>query len=450
MRPLPSWFAVVLALGGCDSAVLSAVPDAALDAAAAAPPSGEIDASPTGLTGATYYVDSTNGNDARDGRSPQTAWRTMARVNSATFAAGDVVHLYGTLTDQSIGNPGSGTADAPITLIGDGPFAGRARVAAIALTAAEHVIFRNLEASGANKTLVGLSGARPVRFVRFENLLLHDGNYGVLVSSTTVTDITFVATVIRGTYMDGALLNDAAGDRFSFVGGSITDTGQRGDQPHWALHGVYASGGHGHLFDGVEFARNGGGSGLSLRRGDSTVRNCVFRGGTEMLNYNNEDAGGTRGSLMIYRNLFIGDAGSTAIYHGGNNDTGVDDPGNRWVVFNNSFVNAAVNFSASGTASFYDIYLRNNLFVGSRLTVVAPASGHLRALSNNGFWNAGTAQGTANVLTDPQLDASYDVTAATHRDHGVTGIAPGVALVPQAANPLGYLGSAPDIGRTER
>ena len=446
MRPLPSWFAIVLALGGCDSALLSP-PDAAPDAA---PPSGETDASPAGPTGGTYYVNSSTGNDARDGRSAQTAWRTMARVNAATFAAGDVVHLYGTLTDQPIGNPGSGTAAAPITLIGDGPFDGRARVAAIGLTAAEHVVFQNLEASGANQTLVGLSGTRPVRFVRFENLLLHDGNYGVLVSSAAATDVTFVATVIRGTYMDGVLLNDAAGDRFSFIGGSITDTGQRGYQPHWALHGVYASGGHGHLFDGVEFARNGGGSGLSLRRGDSTVRNCVFRGGTEMLNYNNEDPSGTRRTLLVYRNLFIGDGASTAIYHGGNNDTGVDDPANRWVVFNNTFVNAAVNFSASGTAGFYDIYLRNNLFAGSRLTVVAPAAGHLRALSNNGFWNAGTPQGTANVLSDPQLDAADDVTAAAQRDHGVTAIAPAVSLVPQAANPLGYVGAAPDIGRTER
>ncbi len=46
------------------------------------------------LTFATeYYVDSLSGADASDGRSPATAWRTLARVNEAELDPGDVVRF---------------------------------------------------------------------------------------------------------------------------------------------------------------------------------------------------------------------------------------------------------------------------------------------------------------------------------------------------------------------
>ena len=40
---------------------------------------------------ATYYVSSSRGNDQADGRSPQTAWRTLSRVNTAAIEPGDTV-----------------------------------------------------------------------------------------------------------------------------------------------------------------------------------------------------------------------------------------------------------------------------------------------------------------------------------------------------------------------
>ena len=44
-----------------------------------------------GLTNTTYYISSSGGNDQADGRSPQTAWRTLARVNAAALQPGDTV-----------------------------------------------------------------------------------------------------------------------------------------------------------------------------------------------------------------------------------------------------------------------------------------------------------------------------------------------------------------------
>ena len=38
----------------------------------------------------TYYVSPT-GDDAKDGRSPAAAWKTVAKVNATAFKAGDQV-----------------------------------------------------------------------------------------------------------------------------------------------------------------------------------------------------------------------------------------------------------------------------------------------------------------------------------------------------------------------
>ena len=50
-----------------------------------------VSAALAGLTNTTYYISSSGGNDQADGRSPQTAWRTLARVNAAALQPGDTV-----------------------------------------------------------------------------------------------------------------------------------------------------------------------------------------------------------------------------------------------------------------------------------------------------------------------------------------------------------------------
>jgi hypothetical protein len=41
--------------------------------------------------GFTYYVDSENGDDNVNGLSPETAWQTIAKVNSIDFNPGDSI-----------------------------------------------------------------------------------------------------------------------------------------------------------------------------------------------------------------------------------------------------------------------------------------------------------------------------------------------------------------------
>src|SRR5438132_12364145 len=64
------------------------------------------------LLAATYYV-SASGNDAWAGTTPQTAWRTIARVNSKDFNAGDKVLFVGGRTFSAVGLRGPALLTIP-------------------------------------------------------------------------------------------------------------------------------------------------------------------------------------------------------------------------------------------------------------------------------------------------------------------------------------------------
>src|SRR6478609_2967766 len=61
---------------------------------------------PRSLLAAAYYV-SPAGNDANDGRSPQTAWRTIARANGRNWNPGDALLFEGGQTFNVEGSPGA-------------------------------------------------------------------------------------------------------------------------------------------------------------------------------------------------------------------------------------------------------------------------------------------------------------------------------------------------------
>ncbi len=64
---------------------------------------------------ATFYVDATGGSDINDGLSPASAWKTIAKVNGATFAAGDqILFKRGESWRESLVAPSSGALGNPI------------------------------------------------------------------------------------------------------------------------------------------------------------------------------------------------------------------------------------------------------------------------------------------------------------------------------------------------
>lgn len=65
----------------------------------------------------TYYVDSQSGNDSNSGTSPSSAWRSLARVNSATLSPNDSLLLRrGSVWREQLNFPSSGAVGAPIVI----------------------------------------------------------------------------------------------------------------------------------------------------------------------------------------------------------------------------------------------------------------------------------------------------------------------------------------------
>jgi len=68
-------------------------------------------------TGASFYVDSTNGNDLNGGLSPQAGWRTLTNVNNHAFAPGDTISFVrGGAWSGQLHPLGSGTVDQHIRI----------------------------------------------------------------------------------------------------------------------------------------------------------------------------------------------------------------------------------------------------------------------------------------------------------------------------------------------
>ncbi len=66
--------------------------------------------------GATYYIDRMGGDNAQNGLSPISAWKTIAKINVSSFAPGDsVLFKRGETWRESLTVPSSGSAGSPIT-----------------------------------------------------------------------------------------------------------------------------------------------------------------------------------------------------------------------------------------------------------------------------------------------------------------------------------------------
>ena len=71
----------------------------------------------THCSGADYYIDSVEGLDTNDGLSTRKPWKSHMKVESASLAAGDVVHFKkGSAFSGNIRISESGTAAKPIRL----------------------------------------------------------------------------------------------------------------------------------------------------------------------------------------------------------------------------------------------------------------------------------------------------------------------------------------------
>ena len=107
------------------------------------------------ITG-TYYVDFASGDDANNGNTPATAWKTLDKVNTPTFGAGArILFKTGQSWTGTLWLKGSGEAGSPIVIASYGQDAkpiihGAGAFETIHLNGNEYVEIRNLEITNYN------------------------------------------------------------------------------------------------------------------------------------------------------------------------------------------------------------------------------------------------------------------------------------------------------------
>ncbi|MGK5637064.1 right-handed parallel beta-helix repeat-containing protein [Streptomyces sp. URMC 126] len=170
----------------------------------------------------TYFVDCAKGNDDAKGTDEATAWRSLARANSVTFAPGDRLLLRGGTTCRGTLAPkGSGTAKEPVTVE---PYGTGAPVVDGAGASAA-VLLQNVEYYQVRKITVTNTGATAARRAGIR-VLLRD--YGIgrhyVIDQVTVRDVN--GSDDRYPNPSGGILFEAAGTAkpTGFSGIAVTDT----------------------------------------------------------------------------------------------------------------------------------------------------------------------------------------------------------------------------------
>ena len=140
----------------------------------------------------TYYVDCASGSDVADGLSPETAWRSLARVNAHFLIPGDSVRFErGTTCSGALRPFGLGSAEAPIVVgaYGSGPLPvidAQGEEAALVLSDQGGFEIGELEITGSGPWgVLVVASTGTVRHVRLSNLQVHDVFAGEITSKQT-------------------------------------------------------------------------------------------------------------------------------------------------------------------------------------------------------------------------------------------------------------------------
>jgi hypothetical protein len=128
-----------------------------------------------------HYVDCSGGNDGADGLKPETAWKTLAKVNATTLRAGDSLLLKRDTTCTGELKPnGSGAQGRPIKLGAYGVGAlpkvvGTGNEAGLKLENQQWWEIENLDIKGGDPYGVWITGsAEKLNHFRLTNVVVHD------------------------------------------------------------------------------------------------------------------------------------------------------------------------------------------------------------------------------------------------------------------------------------
>lgn len=208
--------------------------------------------------GTNYYIDDFNGNDYNSGKSPQTAWKTLSKVNSTTFSPGDsILFKSGGVWIGQLYPKGSGRDGKPIVI---DQYGGQAKpwidgdgiigTGAVYLYNQSYWEINNLEITNdaeeeADRRGVRIeinSGAGVVNHIYLRNLHVHHvkGRVGQDRSHKRTSGIGFgildtkgVETRFNDILVEGCLIHDCSNQ--GIVSECVKGDGYQPGSPEWNL-----------------------------------------------------------------------------------------------------------------------------------------------------------------------------------------------------------------------
>jgi hypothetical protein len=165
-----------------------------------------------------YYVNATSGNDSNTGKSPAQAWKTIAKVNAATFLPGDNIFFKkGELWREELSIPSAGSAGKPITFRSYGggakPKIYGSNVPAswtqedIAASSAPELVQGPLGVSEADGSVTKAWTSTPIE----GNLLVAIGDGSSVIGNASISGWTLAQSVLCGTTHTTAIFYKVAG-----------------------------------------------------------------------------------------------------------------------------------------------------------------------------------------------------------------------------------------------
>jgi Right handed beta helix region len=134
-----------------------------------------------GFAQTRHYLDCAGGDDARDGLSPQSAWKTVEKANGLALRPGDSLMLRrGSVCEGMLTPQGSGTEAQPITLgaYESGPqprMIGTGHEAALKLDDQQFWEIANLNLTGGSPYGLFVTGSAPqLSHIHIRNVVVHD------------------------------------------------------------------------------------------------------------------------------------------------------------------------------------------------------------------------------------------------------------------------------------
>lgn len=408
---------------------------------------------------ATYYV-SPRGDDARPGTSPDAAWRTLTRVNSAKLQPGDAVLLEGGKTFEGPLVPwSSGLPGAPITFSSYGT--GRATIASsvnniVWFPGVSYVTLDNLRltSNGADNHVIVSKPDATSAYVTIRNsLITNTGAFGINSPSLSDHDWTIERNTVSQTDETGITFR---GSGFRVIGNQILATGL---EPGEAAHGVYAKGPRAQVIGNTIVGFRA--SGVSIRYEGSIVRGNRISGGLIGVSYFQDKEATAGGTSFIAYNR-ISNVAEAGIF--------LDDSSLEGFVIASNTIRAIFG-NGLNLHRVKSLTLVNNVTTGIFDKYVAlirqpegayvehhnlwfPATG--RSFGWNGVertfadYRAASGQGVSDLLVDPLLDNALVPKAASPvLDAGA--VLRSLGYRPACdGQPFSFCGRAPEIGAAER